>query len=47
MRKIKYTKDIAPVAKDFKRYKELKGVIQLFENALNTNNDKGKLNNVG
>jgi hypothetical protein len=30
-RKIRYTKDIAPVAMDFKRYKEMKGDLQKLE----------------
>lgn len=30
-RKIKYTKDIAPVASDFKKYKDLKSDIQRLE----------------
>lgn len=30
-RKIRYTKDIGPVAHDFKRYKELKNELQKFE----------------
>ncbi len=30
-RKIKFTKDIGPVAHDFKRYKELKTEVALFE----------------
>ena len=30
-RKIRYTKDIAPVANDFKRYKEMKGELQKLE----------------
>lgn len=33
-RKIKYTKDVAPVAHDFKRYKDLKGELSKFEQLL-------------
>ena len=30
-RKIRYTKDVAPVSHEFKRYKDLKGEIARFE----------------
>ena len=33
-RKIKYTKDIGPVAHDFKRYKELKNELAKFESLI-------------
>ena len=39
-RKIRYTKDIAPVAHDFKKYKDLKTEIQRME-VLITNLNKG------
>ena len=40
-RKIRYTKDIAPVSSEFKRYKELKGEISKLESALEKAAKKG------
>jgi hypothetical protein len=33
-RKIRYTKDIAPISQDFKKYKDLKSDIQRLENMI-------------
>ncbi len=41
-RKIRYTKDIAPVQQDFKRYKDLKGELSKFEQSINA--DKKAVN---
>lgn len=35
-RKIRFSKDIAPVSQDFKRYKDLKGELAKFELLVNT-----------
>ena len=45
-RKIRYTKDIAPVSQDFKRYKELKGELARFETMVANGGDKNKQGNI-
>ena len=42
-RKIRYSKDIAPVSQDFKRYKDLKGELAKFEVMANTEKKTGQL----
>jgi predicted nuclease with TOPRIM domain len=42
-RKIRYSKDIAPVSQDFKRYKDLKGELAKFELLVNTEKKSGQI----